>query len=268
MKLHRDAMDGGNVLYYITDQVVVDGAIERRKVRELGDLFSLMKKMNCTAEEVDLWARKEKDAESKKVDRNKRGAICIQVNPNAVYRSTTNNSYQAGYLVLQIVYYRLGIGDVAKRIQADLDLDIDLDLYLRYRIFSYFFEKYTNRPAKVNFLDPELRELHALDLDDYDIERYRSEFLKYYKLKSTVVVSLARLIIKEIKENLSKGYSNYTVMAAIDNFELIHMFNVVYEPSFGSKLISEMIDMVGLDVYWKCFLQDDVDELVEHAKPY
>ncbi len=135
MKLTKTTCKNGNIHYYLALSKIINGKSTTQVYKKLGDLYSLMEQMDCTAEEVEAWCQTQKQIETKAYrDSNK--PINIMLYPQERIELNVEHNFNLGYLILQSIFTTLHLDQTCSKIRRKENLKYDLDQILRHLVYN------------------------------------------------------------------------------------------------------------------------------------
>ena len=184
-----------STLFYIIESTYIDKKHSTRTVEKLGTLEEV--KIKAKGVDPYVWAKKYAEELTKQDKENKR-EIIKYFSQSKLIDKDTKQSFNAGYLFLQKIYYDLGINDICNNIKDKHQFHYDLKNILSNLIYSriiYPSSKLKTLEASKNFLEQPnftyndiLRSLEVLakESDYIQTELYKNS-LKYSKRNDKVL---------------------------------------------------------------------------------
>jgi hypothetical protein len=148
--------------FHVIQDVRRNGKRSTEIVENLGHASEICKKYNVT--DADAWA----DAYIKKLredSASKEHRILIPFNTDAVIEKDKCLSFNAGYLFLQQIYYKLGLPSICKKIKKNNSFSYDLDSILSRLIYGrilYPSSKLSCYEQSQGLLEPPKFNLHQI----------------------------------------------------------------------------------------------------------
>ena len=181
--------------FYIIESTYIDKKHSTRIVEKLGTLEEV--KIKAKGEDPYIWAKKYAEELTKQDKENKR-EIIKYFSQSKLIDKDTKQSFNAGYLFLQKIYYGLGINNICNSIKDKYQFHYDLNNILSNLIYSriiYPSSKLKTLEASKNFLEQPnftyndiLRSLEVLSKEsDYIQSELYKNSLKYSKRNDKVL---------------------------------------------------------------------------------
>ncbi len=142
-----------STLFYIIESTYIDKKHSTRTVEKLGTLEDV--KIRAKGEDPYLWAKKYAEIITKQNKENKR-EIIKYFSQSKLIPKDVKQSFNAGYLFLQKIYYDLGIDDICNSIKDKHQFHYDLNNILSNLIYSriiYPSSKLKTLESSKNFLE-------------------------------------------------------------------------------------------------------------------
>lgn len=124
---------GKNTRLYVIRSIWRDGKRSSETVEALGTLEEIKAKYGC--DDPRAWAEnhvKDMNAAEKEKDHK----VLIPLHTDVQIEKDVRNSFNAGYLFLQSIYYKLGLPSICKKIKKAGSFDYDLDSILSRLIYG------------------------------------------------------------------------------------------------------------------------------------
>ena len=184
-----------STLFYIIESTYIDKNHSTRTVEKLGTLQEV--KIKAKDEDPYIWAKKYAEELTKQDKENKR-EIIKYFSQSKLIDKDTKQSFNAGYLFLQKIYYGLGINNICNSIKDKYQFHYDLNNILSNLIYSriiYPSSKLKTLESSKNFLEQPnftyndiLRSLEVLSKEsDYIQSELYKNSLKYSKRNDKVL---------------------------------------------------------------------------------
>ncbi len=184
-----------STLFYIIESTYIDKKHSTRTVEKLGTLEEV--KIKAKDEDPYIWAKKYAEKLTKQDKENKR-EIIKYFSQSKLIDKDTKQSFNAGYLFLQKIYYGLGINNICNSIKDKYQFHYDLNNILSNLIYSriiYPSSKLKTLESSKNFLEQPnftyndiLRSLEVLSKEsDYIQSELYKNSLKYSKRNDKVL---------------------------------------------------------------------------------
>ena len=184
-----------STLFYIIESTYIDKKHSTRTVEKLGTLEEV--KAKAKGEDPYLWAKNYAKTLTKQDKENKR-EIIKYFSQSKLVTKNVKQSFNAGYLFLQKIYYDLGIDDICDSIKDKYQFHYDLNNILSNLIYSriiYPSSKLKTLESSKNFLEQPnfsyndiLRSLEVLSKEsDYIQSALYKNSLKYSKRNDKVL---------------------------------------------------------------------------------
>ena len=184
-----------STLFYIIESTYIDKKHSTRTVEKLGTLEEV--KAKAKGEDPYLWAKNYAKTLTKQDKENKR-EIIKYFSQSKLVTKNVKQSFNAGYLFLQKIYYDLGIDDICDSIKDKYQFHYDLNNILSNLIYSriiYPSSKLKTLESSKNFLEQPnfsyndiLRSLEVLSKEsDYIQSELYKNSLKYSKRNDKVL---------------------------------------------------------------------------------
>ncbi len=183
------------ILFYIIESTYINKKHSTRIIEKLGTLDEV--KIKANGEDPYVWAKKYADNLTKQDKENKR-EIIKYFSQSKLIDKNINQSFNAGYLFLQKIYYDLAIDDICNEIKDKYQFHYDLNNILSNLIYSRII--YPSSKLKVlevskNFLEQPnfsyndiLRSLEVLSKEsDFIQSKLYKNSLKYSKRNDKVL---------------------------------------------------------------------------------
>lgn len=120
---------------YIVKDVTINSKRTTKPVEQLGSLKALSKKLNLSTDATVAWAR-ERAVKMTEKENKTNEKIIIEFSQRKLIEKDLTNTYNAGYLFLQSIYYQLGLNDITKEIRNKYKIKFDLDSILSRLIYT------------------------------------------------------------------------------------------------------------------------------------
>ena len=189
------AKSNSSTLFYIIESTYINKKHSTRTVEKLGTLEDV--KIRAKGEDPYLWAKKYAEELTNQDKENKR-EIIKYFSQSKLINKNVIQTFNAGYLFLQKIYYDLGINNICNSIKDKYQFHYDLNNILSNLIYSriiYPSSKLKTLESSKNFLEQPsftyndiLRSLEVLSKEnDYiQAELYKNS-LKYSKRNDKVL---------------------------------------------------------------------------------
>lgn len=181
MKLNKTKCKNGNIHYYLSLSKKVNGKSTTQTYKKLGDLYSLMQEMGCTAEEVEAWCQEQKRIETELYS-DARKPINIRINPEERIELDEELNFNLGYLILQSIYSKLRMDLTCSKIRKKSKIEYDLDQILRHLVYGrILFPKSKKSTFEMadHFVEKKSYELHdvyrALDVIADNLDEFQKD---------------------------------------------------------------------------------------------
>ena len=189
------AKSKSNTLFYIIESTFIDKKHSTRTVEKLGTLEEV--KIKAKGEDPYIWARKYAEQLTKQDKENKR-EIIKYFSQSKLIDKDVKQTFNAGYLFLQKIYYDLGINHICNDIKDKHQFHYDLNNILSNLIYSriiYPSSKLKTLESSKKFLEQPnftyndiLRSLEVLSKEsDYIQSELYKNSLKYSKRNDTIL---------------------------------------------------------------------------------
>ncbi len=189
------AKSKSNTLFYIIESTFIDKKHSTRTVEKLGTLEEV--KIKAKGEDPYIWARKYAEQLTKQDKENKR-EIIKYFSQSKLIDKDVKQTFNAGYLFLQKIYYDLGINHICNDIKDKHQFHYDLNNILSNLIYSriiYPSSKLKTLESAKNFLEQPsftyndiLRSLEVLSKEsDYIQSELYKNSLNYSKRNDTIL---------------------------------------------------------------------------------
>ena len=189
------AKSKSNTLFYIIESTFIDKKHSTRTVEKLGTLEEV--KIKSKGEDPYIWARKYAEQLTKQDKENKR-EIIKYFSQSKLIDKDVKQTFNAGYLFLQKIYYDLGINHICNDIKDKHQFHYDLNNILSNLIYSriiYPSSKLKTLESSKNFLEQPnftyndiLRSLEVLSKEsDYIQSELYKNSLNYSKRNNTIL---------------------------------------------------------------------------------
>ena len=184
-----------STLFYIIESTYIDKKHSTRTVEKLGTLEEV--KIKAKGVDPYVWAKKYAEELTKQDKENKR-EIIKYFSQSKLIDKDVKQSFNAGYLFLQKIYYGLGINNICNNIKDKYQFHYDLNNILSNLIYSriiYPSSKLKTLESSKNFLEQPnftyndiLRSLEVLSKEsDYIQSELYKNSLKYSKRNDKVL---------------------------------------------------------------------------------
>ncbi len=184
-----------STLFYIIESTYIDKKHSTRTVEKLGTLEDV--KIKAKGEDPYSWAKKYAEKLTKQDKENKR-EIIKYFSQSKLIDKDIKQSFNAGYLFLQKIYYDLGINNICNSIKDKYQFHYDLNNILSNLIYSriiYPSSKLKTLESSKNFLEQPnftyndiLRSLEVLSKEsDYIQSELYKNSLKYSKRNDKIL---------------------------------------------------------------------------------
>ena len=189
------AKSNSSTLFYIIESTYINKKHSTRTVEKLGTLEEV--KIKAKGEDPYVWARKYAEELTRQDKENKR-EIIKYFSQSKLINKNVNQSFNAGYLFLQKIYYDLGIDNICNSIKDKYQFHYDLNNILSNLIYSriiYPSSKLKTLESSKKFLEQPnftyndiLRSLEVLSKEnDYIQSELYKNSLKYSKRNDKVL---------------------------------------------------------------------------------
>lgn len=192
LKVHKSK---SSTIFYIIESTYFNGKHSSRTIEKLGTLDDV--KIKANGEDPYVWA-KNYAVELTKQDKENKRSIVKYYSQSKLIDKNVKQSFNAGYLFLQKIYYSLGINKICNEIKDKYQFHYDLNNILSNLIYSriiYPSSKLKTLEVSKNFLEQPnfsyndiLRSLEVLskESDFIQSELYKNS-LKYSKRNDKVL---------------------------------------------------------------------------------
>ena len=189
------AKSKSSILFYVIESTYINKKHSTRTVEKLGSLEDVT--IKAKGEDPYVWARNYAEHLTKQEKENKR-EIIKYFSQSKLISKNVKQSFNAGYLFLQKIYYDLGIHDICSSIKDKYQFHYDLNNILSNLIYSriiYSSSKLKTLESSKNFLEQPnftyndiLRSLEVLakENDFIQSELYKNS-LKYSKRNDKIL---------------------------------------------------------------------------------
>ena len=189
------AKSKSSILFYVIESTYINKKHSTRTVEKLGSLEDVT--IKAKGEDPYVWARNYAEHLTKQEKENKR-EIIKYFSQSKLISKNVKQSFNAGYLFLQKIYYDLGIHDICSSIKDKYQFHYDLNNILSNLIYSriiYPSSKLKTLESSKNFLEQPnftyndiLRSLEVLakENDFIQSELYKNS-LKYSKRNDKIL---------------------------------------------------------------------------------
>ena len=147
--------------FYIVESIYVDGKRSNKIVKKLGTLEQITAMLRLDIDPYE-WGREQAKLLTKKQNEER---IPIRYDPSKRIAAGSGQIYSSGYLLLQKIYYELGLPNICKEISKEYKFEYDLSEIFSKLIYARILypssKKYTLEDAK-GFLEPASFELHQI----------------------------------------------------------------------------------------------------------
>lgn len=194
--------------FYVYKSAYINGRRTTITVEKLGNSTSICKKYGV--DDAEQWCRNyiSKLNEAAKVSSE---PVSVRLFPDRLIPEGQQYRYNAGYLFLQQIYYRLGIHDISRAIARKHDFEYDLNSIFSRLVYSrvlYPASKLATCGFAQKYIEPSSFEKHqvyrALSViaseNDYIQSRIYQNSLKFIKRKTGVIFYDCTNFFYEIEE--------------------------------------------------------------------
>lgn len=129
----KTSVSKNSTTYYVIEDVYLNGRKSTRISERIGNTKELKKRY--PEQEPEEWAKayvqklREKDKQEKE-------AVIVKYMPRKLISQSKINSYNAGYLFIQLIYYRLGLHKMCQQIARRHKYTYDLNQILSYTLYA------------------------------------------------------------------------------------------------------------------------------------
>lgn len=168
--------------YYVQKSVRIGNRTTTKPVERLGSIEEI--KTRCGDQDPIEWA-KEYTKKLTLAEKEAKKGILLKLSSSLLIDKNVRNSYNAGYLFLQDIYYSLGLDKICKSISEKYKFDYDLNDILSMLVYSRMIapgSKLSSLESAQRFLEQPKCELHqvyrALEVIAKENDFFQSELYK------------------------------------------------------------------------------------------
>lgn len=168
--------------YYVQKSVRIGNRTTTKPVERLGSIEEI--KARCGDQDPIEWA-KEYTKKLTLAEKEAKKGILLKLSSSLLIDKNVRNSYNAGYLFLQDIYYSLGLDKICKSISEKYKFDYDLNDILSMLVYSRMIapgSKLSSLESAQRFLEQPKCELHqvyrALEVIAKENDFFQSELYK------------------------------------------------------------------------------------------